>query len=445
MKIFTLNGITDSGKTTTIENIIKELKHRGYSVGSVKDIHFEDFELDSEGKNTYRHKMAGSSLVTARGMYETDVLFQHKESLQKILCFYDYDYIILEGVLDLDVPQILTAHEELSDFEKSELQKRKLNNTIAWSGRISNVLSEYDGLPVFNAENNIKEFVDYIEENVSDYKPDIGFDIEIKINGDSLNKMGKVHEEDANNISSIQKLLMAKAFGKEITEIEVLKKGYKPEIFYNSKRNNVAKAIDSTGKQVVVKYCEDRELALKEAAHLNKLYDLGVCVPQVLDVIVQAIVLEHIEGSTLCDSLEHMEKSGLAYEEELSTLVSWLIKFYEVNGADCSVGDVNLRNFILKTSPDGKNIKSIVGVDFEPTDNYDGTIEKDLGVIKAYLLNYNPPNTKWKQKAAEYFLSNFEVQLRQQKISEELYNYKLNLEMVDESYQKELGKIKKRR
>ena len=42
MKVFSVIGISKSGKTTTIENIIKELRKRNYSVGSVKEIHFEN-------------------------------------------------------------------------------------------------------------------------------------------------------------------------------------------------------------------------------------------------------------------------------------------------------------------------------------------------------------------------------------------------------------------
>ncbi|HCS10941.1 MAG TPA: molybdopterin-guanine dinucleotide biosynthesis protein, partial [Clostridiales bacterium] len=54
MKVFSVIGITKSGKTTTIENIIKELRKRNYTVGSVKEIHFEEFKMDVEGTNTHR-------------------------------------------------------------------------------------------------------------------------------------------------------------------------------------------------------------------------------------------------------------------------------------------------------------------------------------------------------------------------------------------------------
>ncbi len=52
MKVLTVTGLSGSGKTTVIENLIKELKRRGYSIGSVKEIHYEAFAIDTPGKNT---------------------------------------------------------------------------------------------------------------------------------------------------------------------------------------------------------------------------------------------------------------------------------------------------------------------------------------------------------------------------------------------------------
>ncbi len=39
MKVFSVFGITQSGKTTTIEKIITELRKRRFTVGSVKKIY----------------------------------------------------------------------------------------------------------------------------------------------------------------------------------------------------------------------------------------------------------------------------------------------------------------------------------------------------------------------------------------------------------------------
>lgn len=163
MKIISIVGISLSGKTTTIENIIKELKKRNYTVGSVKEIHFESFTMEVEGSNTDRHKKAGSELVTARGMYETDILFPEKLDINKILSFYNQDYVILEGVSDSIAPKIIAAH----DIEGVEDRLDEL--VFAISGRISSTLSEYKDLPVINSMTSIGELVNLIEEKALVY------------------------------------------------------------------------------------------------------------------------------------------------------------------------------------------------------------------------------------------------------------------------------------
>lgn len=167
MKVFSVIGISKSGKTTTIENIIKELRKREYTVGTVKEIHYDKFRIDSEGTNTYRHKMAGSQLVTARGMYETDILFQSKLSINEILSFYNYDYVILEGVMDTCAPKIVTAHNVEGILDKLD------ETTFAISGQVSNVIDEYEGIPVINPITEIEKLVGLIEEKVFDKLPDM--------------------------------------------------------------------------------------------------------------------------------------------------------------------------------------------------------------------------------------------------------------------------------
>ncbi len=52
-------GVSDAGKTTLVEKLVAELKGRGYRVGTVKhDVH--GFEVDKEGKDSWRHKQAGA-------------------------------------------------------------------------------------------------------------------------------------------------------------------------------------------------------------------------------------------------------------------------------------------------------------------------------------------------------------------------------------------------
>ena len=166
MKVFSVFGITQSGKTTTIEKIITELRRRNYSVGSVKEIHYEQFAIDMVGSNTDRHKIAGSQLVTARGYNETDILFQENLPIKKIMSFYDCDYLVLEGVRDANVPKIITAHTT------HEVDERIDDSVFLLSGRMGDICKEYRGLEAISPFDNIERIVDIIEEKVCELLPD---------------------------------------------------------------------------------------------------------------------------------------------------------------------------------------------------------------------------------------------------------------------------------
>lgn len=158
MKVFSIVGVSKSGKTTVAEAVIAELRRRNYRVGSVKDIHFEGFALDREGTNTHRHKMAGAELVTARGLYETDVMFPSRLTLPEILRFYDQDFVILEGAYDFKGPGLIAAGQE------KEIDERRWDQAIAVTGRIAERLQEYQGLPVINALTEVVRLTDLIEQ-----------------------------------------------------------------------------------------------------------------------------------------------------------------------------------------------------------------------------------------------------------------------------------------
>ncbi|MEW6439483.1 MAG: molybdopterin-guanine dinucleotide biosynthesis protein B [bacterium] len=55
-------GRSNSGKTTLIERLIPVLVRKGYRLATVKhDVH--GFEIDREGKDSWRHRQAGASTV----------------------------------------------------------------------------------------------------------------------------------------------------------------------------------------------------------------------------------------------------------------------------------------------------------------------------------------------------------------------------------------------
>ncbi len=57
--IVSVVGKGDSGKTTFLEKLIRELADRGVRVATVKH-HIHDYDIDVPGKDSYRHARAGA-------------------------------------------------------------------------------------------------------------------------------------------------------------------------------------------------------------------------------------------------------------------------------------------------------------------------------------------------------------------------------------------------
>lgn len=170
MKVIMLKGISGTGKTTTAERIIRELRRRGYTVGSIKEIHFEAFTMETEGSNTARHKKAGAHPVTARGLRETDIMFDHTLDIDRLLDYYTQDYVVIEGDSGANCPVIITGKTQ----EQLDAQVNGL--TIAVSGVISESLKTYQGLPVINGMTEIEKLVDLIEAKTPERMPNYSSD-----------------------------------------------------------------------------------------------------------------------------------------------------------------------------------------------------------------------------------------------------------------------------
>ncbi|NHK30128.1 MAG: molybdopterin-guanine dinucleotide biosynthesis protein B [Asgard group archaeon] len=165
MKIIIIVGYTNSGKTSTLLEIIKELVSRGYEVNTVKSIHIDGFSIDQEGKDSWRHQQAGATVTATRSDVETAILYQKSMNVKELIPFFDADYLILEGFAkEKNIPRILCAKniEEIDD--------RFNESVFALSGIISNEMQEYNGIKVINGLTNVKELVDLVEKKAIDSK-----------------------------------------------------------------------------------------------------------------------------------------------------------------------------------------------------------------------------------------------------------------------------------
>ena len=99
--LVTFVGTSGCGKTTLIEKVIPLLTSRGYNVSTLKhDAH--DFQMDKEGKDTWRHKKAGARaiLISNKDKYamicDADGREKNIDELAAMLPDYT-DIIIAEG------------------------------------------------------------------------------------------------------------------------------------------------------------------------------------------------------------------------------------------------------------------------------------------------------------------------------------------------------------
>jgi molybdopterin-guanine dinucleotide biosynthesis protein B len=69
-------GRKNSGKTSVIESIIQELTKRGYQVATAKHVNQQGFSMDTKGKDTWRHSVAGANPVLSVSDIETAVLIR---------------------------------------------------------------------------------------------------------------------------------------------------------------------------------------------------------------------------------------------------------------------------------------------------------------------------------------------------------------------------------
>ena len=128
--IVSIVGKSDSGKTTLIEKLVPELTQRGYRVATVKhDVH--GFEVDREGKDSWRHKQAGGHTVVIsspkKGALIRDVEkdLTLEEIREKLI--QDVDLIVSEGYKKDVQPKIEIFRKE----KHKELLCTKEDNLIA--------------------------------------------------------------------------------------------------------------------------------------------------------------------------------------------------------------------------------------------------------------------------------------------------------------------------
>ena len=110
-------GRHNSGKTTLVVKVIAELVARGLNVGSVKHHGHCDFDIDVPGKDSYRHREAGSRDVVVVSPTRYARIRELNEELECdsiVADMPDHDLVIVEGFREsgLDTIEVMRQENE---------------------------------------------------------------------------------------------------------------------------------------------------------------------------------------------------------------------------------------------------------------------------------------------------------------------------------------------
>ncbi|BDU82737.1 molybdopterin-guanine dinucleotide biosynthesis protein B [Clostridium perfringens] len=149
---------SNTGKTVLIEGLIKEIKNRGYTVATIKhDVH--GFDIDKEGKDTWRHRKAGAEAVIISSKERMALIREVQEEIpleELIKQVEDFDFIIIEGY-------------KKSKYRKLEVYRQGISNKIITPkekliGVASDVSLSLEGIRVVDL-NNYEEIANLVIEN----------------------------------------------------------------------------------------------------------------------------------------------------------------------------------------------------------------------------------------------------------------------------------------
>jgi molybdopterin-guanine dinucleotide biosynthesis protein B len=116
MRLIGLAGWSGSGKTTLLARLIPALIARGHTVSTVKHAH-HDFDIDTPGKDSHTHRLAGAQEVLVSGGRRWALMHELREAAEPTLTellghLAPADFVIVEGFKRDDHPKIEVHRRE---------------------------------------------------------------------------------------------------------------------------------------------------------------------------------------------------------------------------------------------------------------------------------------------------------------------------------------------
>jgi molybdopterin-guanine dinucleotide biosynthesis protein MobB len=121
--VVSIVGKSNSGKTTLIEKMIRELVRRGYRVATIKH-NRHGFEIDHEGKDSWRHKRAGARTTVMASPLRVAVVEDVDQDL-------DIGELVDRYIRNADI--VLSEGFKKNPFPKIEVNRSQMNQALLCS------------------------------------------------------------------------------------------------------------------------------------------------------------------------------------------------------------------------------------------------------------------------------------------------------------------------
>ena len=122
-RIIGVAGFKNAGKTTLVEKLVTELTRRGHRVSTVKHAH-HSFDIDHEGRDSFRHRKAGASEVAVVSRHRWAIIHESRNEAEPALAdilakLAPCDLVIVEGYKrdkhdKIEVRNLALSHPDLA-------------------------------------------------------------------------------------------------------------------------------------------------------------------------------------------------------------------------------------------------------------------------------------------------------------------------------------------